>query len=127
MTLEQQHYVEKRLRHIRWWNRLGWLFLVALAGFYGWLWQHSRLYIDPIALLTQLKIGRVNEVDIAKLAALGNLAFIGCGLLLAGLVLLTYAALWTEKQTITMLTAMPKTVTLDTQPTESVSQDEPKT
>jgi hypothetical protein len=126
MTLEQQHYLEKRLRHITWWNRLGWLFLVVLAGFYSWLWKNIPLYIDPMLLLNKLRIGQVSDIEIAKLAALGNLAFIGCGLLLAGVVLLTYAALWTEKQTIKILTQAPP-VALDPQPTESIDQDESKT
>ena len=126
MTLEQQHYINKRLLHIRWWNRLGWLLLVALAGFYGWLWQNMPLYIDPMLLLNKLRMGQVSDIEIAKLAALGNLAFLGCGLLLAGIVLITYAALWVEKQTIKILTQV-STVSLNTQTTESTSQDEPKT
>lgn len=125
MTEEQQHYVAKRMFHIRWWNRLGWLFLAALAGFYGWLWQNKPLYIDPMLLLTKLRIGQVSDIEIAKLAALGNLAFIGCGLLLACVVLLTYAALWTEKKTITMLTAQPETATL--QPAEPIADNDPET
>ena len=126
MTLEQQHYLEKRLRHITWWNRLGWLFLVVLAGFYSWLWKNIPLYIDPMLLLNKLRIGQVSDIEIAKLAALGNLAFIGCGILLAGIILLTYAAVWTEKQTIKVLTQVPP-VALDPQPTESIDQDESKT
>lgn len=126
MTLEQQHYINKRLLHIRWWNRLGWLLLVALAGFYGWLWQNSPLYIDPMLLLHKLQVGQVSDIEIAKLAALGNLAFLGCGLLLASIILLTYAALWTEKQTIRMLTQVSP-VALDPQPTESIDQNESKT
>jgi hypothetical protein len=126
MTSEQQHYLEKRLRHIGWWNRLGWLFLVLLAGFYGWLWKNTPLYIDPMLLLNKLRIGQVSDIEIAKLAALGNLAFIGCGILLAGIILLTYAAVWTEKQTIKILTQVPP-VALDPQPTESIDQDESKT
>ncbi len=126
MTSEQQHYLEKRLRHIGWWNRLGWLFLVVLAGFYSWLWNNTPLYIDPMLLLNKLRVGQVSDIEIAKLAALGNLAFIGCGMLLAGIILLTYAALWTEKQTINILTQVPP-VALDPQPTESIDQDEPKT
>jgi hypothetical protein len=35
-------------------------------------------------LLNKLRIGQVSDIEIAKLAALGNLAFIGCGILLAG-------------------------------------------
>ncbi len=126
MTLEQQHYLDKRLFHIRWWNRLGWLFLVALAGFYGWLWQKSPLYIDPMLLLHKLQVGQVSDIEVAKLAALGNLAFLGCGVLLASIVLLTYAALWTEKQTINMLTRV-SLVALVPETTESNPQDEPKT
>lgn len=125
MTEEQQHYVAKRLFHIRWWNRLGWLFLAALAGFYAWLWQHKPLYIDPMLLLGKLQSGQVSDIDIAKLAALGNLAFIGCGLLLACVVLLTYAALWTEKQTINMLTAKPADADMP-QPVETPTDDEPE-
>ena len=122
MTPEQQHYIQKRLKHIRWWNRLGWLFFVGLAGFYGWLWQTKPLYINPVLLLDKLRLGQVSDIEIAKLAALGNLAFVGCGLLLASVVLLTYAALWTEKQTINMLSS---TVKADPKSTESVT-DEPR-
>ena len=73
-------------------------------------------------LLDKLRLGQVSDIEIAKLAALGNLAFVGCGLLLASVVLLTYAALWTEKQTINMLSATVKT---DQKSTESVT-DEPR-
>ena len=123
MTHEQQHYVQKRLQQIRWWNRLGWLFFVALAGFYGWLWQHKPLYIDPMLLLDKLRLGQVSDIEIAKLAALGNLAFIGCGMLLASLVLLIYASLWTEKKSILILSSL--TVKTDPTTTES-SEDEPR-
>lgn len=113
MTREQQHYAQKRLRHIRWWNRLGWLFFVGLAAFYSWLWHNKPLYIDPLLLLDKLRLGQVSDIEVAKLAALGNLAFIGCGLLLASLVLLTYVALWTEKQTISILSAVPPSATTE--------------
>ena len=126
MTEEQQHYVAKRLFHIRWWNRLGWLFLAALAAFYAWLWQNKQLYIDPVLLLKKLQTGQVSDIEIAKLAALGNLAFIGCGLLLACVVILTYAALWTEKKTINMLTDKPAEPTLQTLETSSDHEPEIK-
>lgn len=125
MTEAQQHYLQKRLFHIRWWNRLGWLFLAALAAFYGWLWHNKRLYVDPMLLLEKLRLGQVSDIEIARLAALGNLAFIGCGLLLASLVLLTYAALWTEKQTITMLADSAGSSSAP--PNETVADDEPET
>lgn len=129
MTPEQQHYVQKRLRHIRWWNWLGWLFLPALGAFYAWLWQNKRLYVDPMLLLDKLRFGQVSDIEIAKLAALGNLAFLGCGLLLASLVLLTYAALWTEKQTIHILLKQPPiepVVTVDPPTLEENSTNESK-
>lgn len=105
LSPEQQHYLDRRLNAIRWWNRLGWLILVAVAGFYGWLWSIHPLFVDPMLLLEKLRVGGVADIEVARLAALGNLAFIGCGLLLAGMVFLTYAAMWTEKTTIRQLTA----------------------
>jgi hypothetical protein len=129
MTPEQQHYIQKRLRHIRWWNWLGWLFLPALAAFYGWLWHNKRVYIDPMLLLDKLRLGQISDIEIAKLAALGNLAFLGCGLLLASIVLLTYAALWTEKQTIQILLKQPPVepvVTVDPPTLEETPSDESK-
>ena len=98
----------------------------GISGVLWWLWQNMPLYIDPMLLLNKLRMGQVSDIEIAKLAALGNLAFLGCGLLLAGIVLITYAALWVEKQTIKILMQVP-TVSLDPQTTESTSQDEPKT
>ncbi|PTQ89985.1 hypothetical protein [Agitococcus lubricus] len=126
MTPEQQQYVTTRLMHIRWWNRLGWLFVVVIAAFYAWLWQHKPLYIDPGLLLTKLQMGQVSDIEIAKLAALGNLAFIGCGLLFIGIVVLTYVALWTEKQTISILTTK-QIIPFSTETTEASSNDDTKT
>ena len=105
LSPEQQQYLDRRLNAIRWWNRLGWLILVAVAGFYGWLWNRHPLFVDPMLLLEKLRVGGVADIEVARLAALGNLAFIGCGLLLAGMVFLTYAAMWTEKTTIRQLTS----------------------
>lgn len=105
LSPEQQQYLDRRLNAIRWWNRLGWLILVAVAGFYGWLWNRHPLFVDPMLLLEKLRVGGVADIEVARLAALGNLAFLGCGLLLAGMVFLTYAAMWTEKTTIRQLTA----------------------
>lgn len=105
LTPEQQEYVLRRRQQLRWWNWLGWLLLLPLAGFYGWLWQNHRLYIDPFLLLDKLRAGQVSDVEIARLAALGNLAFLGCGLLLAGLILMAYAAVWSEARSIRLLSA----------------------
>ena len=123
MTPEQQHYAHKRLQQIRWWNRLGWLFLVAIAAFYGWLWQHKPLYINPLLLLDRLRLGQVSDIESARLAALGNLAFVGFGLLLACLILLIYIFSWTEKKSIQML--LPPPISQHTKPTE-LNVDEPR-
>ncbi|HEX5361041.1 MAG TPA: hypothetical protein VFW49_08150 [Fluviicoccus sp.] len=104
LTPDQQLYVNQRLTQIRWWNRLGWLLLVALAGFFGWLWTRHPLFVDPMLLLQKLRNGGVADIEVARLAALGNLAFLGCGLLLVCLILLVYAAMWTEATTIRRLT-----------------------
>ncbi|RZU36961.1 hypothetical protein EV700_3174 [Fluviicoccus keumensis] len=119
LTPDQQVYINQRLAQIRWWNRLGWLLMVALAGFFGWLWTRHPLYVDPQLLLQRLRNGSVADIEIARLAALGNLAFLGCGLLLACMILLVYAAMWAEATTIRRLTAEP----LPPQPVEPPEED----
>lgn len=118
-TQELSPYIRQRLAQIRWWFRLGWLLLLAIGGMYGWLWQEHRLYVDPTLVLDKLRAGQIGEVEVAKLATLGNLAFIGCGVLLVGLVLITYVAMWTEARTIRHLTVAASPVVPETKTVES--------
>lgn len=104
LSPEQQRYVNQRLAQIRWWNRLGWLLAVAVVAAYAWLWQTHPAFVDPARVLEKVRAGGVTDVELARLAALGNLAFLGCGVLLLGMVGLTYAAMWTEAATIRRLT-----------------------
>jgi hypothetical protein len=104
LTPQQQLYLDRRRRQIRWWFRLGWIPALVVLGLYAWLWNMHPLYVDPALLLQKLRTGGVADIEVARLAALGNLAFAGCALLLVSLVLLTYAAMWTEATTIRQLT-----------------------
>ena len=108
LSPEQRHYVAQRQLQIRWWNRLGWIFFAVLAAALVWLARMHPLYLNPLRLLEKLRLGQVSDIEIARLAAFGNLAFLGCAALFLGLILLTYVAMWTENRTIRMLLTPPK-------------------
>ena len=102
--IEQCHqYIEQRLSQIRWWNRLGWLMIVLIVGLAVWLSQHSPLYFDPVLVAKTAQQGQLPSAQMAQLAALGNLAFWGCLILMIGLILQTYVAMYNEKKLIDLI------------------------
>lgn len=108
MTSAQLAYIARRKQQIRYWPWLAALLVLALGGAYGWLWLKARLYVDPFYFVAQLQAGRVGEEQLATLAALGNLAFIGCGVFILLLIALTSLALWNEHRLIRLLEASPQ-------------------
>jgi hypothetical protein len=101
---ERQQYVQRRLNQILWWNRLGWLVLIAIAALGLWIYQQMPLYFDPAEVVALARSDRLPSAELVQLAALGNLAFWGCLALMAGLVLYAYIAAYNERQVILTLT-----------------------
>ncbi len=100
---QRDQYIARRLTQIRWWNRLGWLMIVLVLGLASWLSQHSPLYFDPTAVAAAAKQGQLPSAQMAQLAALGNLAFWGCLLLMIGMIIQAYAAMYNEKKLIDLV------------------------
>lgn len=101
---ERQQYVQRRLNQILWWNRLGWLVLLAIAALGLWIYQQMPLYFDPAEVVALARSDRLPSAELVQLAALGNLAFWGCLALMAGLVIYAYIAAYNERQVILTLT-----------------------
>lgn len=103
MTPDQLAYIERRRRQIRYWPFMAVILLVLLIASYVYLYLKQPIFLDPALLVAQLKAQKVSIDQLASLAALGNLAFIGCGLFIFVLILTTSLALWAEHRLIRML------------------------
>lgn len=103
LSSEQIAYVERRRRQIRYWPWVALLLVLLLVGLYVWLWQAMPWFVDPQALVTGLRDGSIDTNELAMLAALGNLAFVGCGLLILVIIIFTSVALWNEHRLIRYL------------------------
>lgn len=93
-------YIERRRRQIRYWPWLALLLTGVLGGLYAWLWLNMPWFLDPQALVQGVQSGKLDTSKLASVAALGNLAFIGCGLLILVIILFTSVALWNEHRLI---------------------------
>lgn len=103
LTPEQNAYVERRRRQIRYWPWVALLLTGALVALYAAIWMAMPWFVDPQALLAGLKDGSIDTNELAMLAALGNLAFVGCGLLILVIIVFTSVALWNEHRLIRYL------------------------
>lgn len=103
MTPEHLAYIERRRRQIAYWPCMAVALLVLLAAAYAWLFLKAPIYVNPIEFVAQLKAQKLGIDQLATMAALGNLAFIACGLFIAVLILMTSLALWNERRLIRLL------------------------
>lgn len=100
LAAQRDKYIHERLRQIKVWNAIGWLFWVLLAVAAFWIYQQKPIYLSPRVLAAQLEIGRVPSNEVAQLAALGSLMFWGMIMLLAGFIFQIYTAMYSERKLI---------------------------
>ena len=103
LTAEQIAYIERRRRQAQYWPWMALPLTLVLGGLYLWLWVNVPLFLNPQALVDGVRSGSVDLTGLTMLAALGTLAFLGCGLLVLGIILLTSASLWNERRLIAYL------------------------
>lgn len=96
-------YIERRRRQVGYWPWMALLLTLILGGLYAWLWINEPYYLDPGALVAGVQGGKIDTSKLASVAALGNLAFIGCGLLILVIILVTSVAMWNELRLIRYL------------------------
>lgn len=100
---DRDRYIQRRLQQIRWWNRLGWLTVVAIGAAAATVYQTAPLLFDPAKVLQLAQSNQLPNAQLVQLAALGNLAFAGCVMLMLGLVLYAYIAVNSERRSIELL------------------------
>ena len=125
MTPDQLAYLERRRRQIRYWPFMAVFLLLLLAACYGWLYVKTPIYVSPTALVEQLRAQKLGIDQLATLAALGNLAFIACGLFILGLIAFTWLALANEARLIRMLDAVAPAPLAEVAATAPVPADTP--
>ncbi|HEX6590606.1 MAG TPA: hypothetical protein VF050_01260 [Moraxellaceae bacterium] len=103
MTPEQLAYIERRRRQIRYWPFVAATLLALLIACYALLWFKYPLFVSPGALATHLLAGQPDLDQLALMAVMGNLAFIGCGLFIAALIGVASLALYNEHRLIRLL------------------------
>lgn len=134
---QQIAFIERRRRQIRYWPWLALLLTLVLGGLYAWVWRNVPWFLDPQALVQGVQRGKIDTSQLATLAALGNLAFIGCGLLILVIILFTSVALWNEHRLIRYLDqlrapaalehdAEPESEPVPVSPLESLSEPPPE-
>jgi H+/Cl- antiporter ClcA len=105
MTPDQEAYLERRRRQIRYWPFMAVVLVAVLGACYGWLYVKAPVYVSPAELVRQLTAQKLGVNQLATLAALGNLAFIACGLFILALIAITTIALRNERHLIRLLDA----------------------
>lgn len=103
MTPEQLAYIARRRRQIRYWPWLAALLTLLLLGCYAYLFIENPIYVNPAAFAARLQAHQLGVDQLAVLAALGNLAFIACGLFILLLIVLTTLSLMNEARLIRIL------------------------
>jgi hypothetical protein len=103
---KREAYIKSRLRQIRAWNMVGWLFWVLLAMACFWLYQQKPLYLNPAMLAGQVEIGKMPTNEILQLAALGSLIFWGFVALLAAFIFQIYTAMYSERKLILLFESL---------------------
>jgi hypothetical protein len=121
MTPDQEAYLERRRRQIRYWPFMAVVLVVLLGACYGWLYVKAPVYVSPAELVRQLTAQKLGVNQLATLAALGDVAFIACGLFILALIVTTTVALRNERHLIRLLDAecaarRPAAATLESVP-----------
>lgn len=106
MTPDQLAYIGRRRRQIRYWPFMAVALLMLLVTAYVYLFLKAPIYVNPSEFVAQLNAKKLGVDQLATMAALGNLAFIACGLFIGILIMMTSLALWNEHRLIRMLDAL---------------------
>ncbi len=106
LAKKRDTYIKQRLRQIRIWNMMGWLFWVLLAVTCYGLYLQKPLYLDPSLLAIQVQAGKMPSNEMAQLAALGGLMFWGFVALLAGFIFQIYVAMFSERKLIRLFASL---------------------
>lgn len=106
MTPEQLAYIERRRRQIHYWPFMAVVLLALLGAAYAYLFLKMPIYVSPTEFIAQLQAQKLGVDQLATMAALGNLAFIGCGIFIFALIAMTSLALWNEHRLLRMLDAL---------------------
>ncbi len=106
LAVKRDKYINERLRQIKMWNAIGWLFLVLLGVAAFWIYQQKPLYLDPQLLASQIAIGKLPSNEMAQLAALGSILFWGMITLLAGFIVQIYVAMYSERKLIRLFATL---------------------
>ncbi|WP_410209393.1 hypothetical protein [Aquirhabdus sp.] len=106
LARQREAYIRQRMRQIKVWNMVGWLFWVFLAVICYWLYQQKPLYLNPSLLANQVQVGKMPSNEMAQLAALGGLLFWAFIALLAGFIFQIYTAMYSERKLIRLFSAL---------------------
>lgn len=100
LAVKRDKYIKERLRQIRMWNAIGWLFWILLAVAAFFIYRQKPIYLDPHLLSIQIQLGKMPSNELAQLAALGSLLFWGMIGIIAGFIFQIYVAMYSERKLI---------------------------
>lgn len=99
----ERRFIDRRRNVVRYWRFAGPLLVVMVVGFAAWLYLRTPLLIDPFEMLARLEAGEIPESTLVIMAALVPVLFLGLLVLLAGLVVIMYAAISGEKRYLAII------------------------
>lgn len=105
MTPVDAKHVAYRSFLIRCWPVAGSLLLALTLYLFWYLYQHYPLYVNQEYLLDQLRAYKVDTPTLDRMAVMGNMAFVACGVFVIIVLLLISMALWKEYRLIRIIRA----------------------
>lgn len=98
------------------------LALVGLAVFFVLMYRRHPLFLDPFVLRETITAGHALPSEVATLAVLGNVAFVGCGLLGVALICVVFLSLLSEWRLLRIIHGLRQASESSTKPSETPVQ-----
>jgi hypothetical protein len=105
MTPVQAKLVERRANLIRLWPVVGVLMALMLGGLYTFAFLHLPVTVDPATLAAKVQAGQVDMEAMARMAIVGGVALIACGVFIFTLLFIISLSLLNEWRLIAVIRA----------------------
>jgi heme/copper-type cytochrome/quinol oxidase subunit 3 len=105
MTPVQAQLVARRARLIRRWPVAGALMALAFAAIYAFAFSRLPVSINPASLATRVHSGTIAMESVARMAIIGSVAFIACGIFIFTLLFIISVSLRNESHLLDIIAA----------------------
>ncbi|MGD2064516.1 MAG: hypothetical protein PVF51_13160 [Nitrospirota bacterium] len=103
LSAADERFLERRRTLVRWWPVVGAGMVLAILGFWGYLFLRRPLLANPFHLMHELERHALSEETLVVLAVVGSLMVLATGLILLVVVAFVFAAMANERRLIAMV------------------------